>query len=119
MIVLNLGKLMTEQYQLSDYNVEERISDVYNSNLKEIHWNNSIDIPEGYECINLDDFNTTFENAAGIFKTTASIEEGKIVFKIEKTYKEHYLPKENWMDMVNFLHTAERVFMKKLLLKKK
>lgn len=118
-LVLNLGKLMTEQYQLSDYKVEERISDVYNSNLKEIHWNNSIDIPEGYECINLDDFNFTFENAAGIFKTTATIEDGKIVFKIEKTYKTHYLPKENWMDMVNFLHTAEKVFMKKLILKKK
>ena len=118
-IALNLGKLMTEQYQLSDYKVQERISDVYSSNLKEIHWNNSIEIPDGYECINLSDFNINFENAAGVFTTSATIEDGKIVFKIEKTYKAQYLPKENWMDMVNFLHTAEKVFMKKLLLKKK
>jgi hypothetical protein len=117
-IVFNLGKLMTEQYQISDYKIEERIADVHISNLKEIHWNNSIEIPVGYECINLNDFNISFENAAGIFKTTATIEDGKLIFKIEKTYKAHYLPKENWMDMVNFLHTAENVFMKKMILKK-
>ena len=117
-LILNLGNLMTEQYQLSDYKLEERIADVQISNLKEIHWNNSIEIPAGYECINLNDFNVNFENAAGLFKTTATVENGRIIFKIEKTYKAHYLPKESWMEMVNFLHIAERVYMKKLILKK-
>lgn len=117
--VLNLGRLMTEQYQIADYKVNERFCDVYNSNLKEIRWHNSIEIPEGYECVNLEDFNTTFENEAGIFKTSAVIKDGNIIFNIEKIYKTHFLPKEKWMDMVSFLQMAEHMFMQKLLLKKK
>lgn len=116
--VLNLGRLMTEQYQIPDYKVEERFCDVYNSNLKVIKWNNTIELPEGYSCVNLEDFNFNFENEAGIFKCTAVVENGKLVFNIVKTYKTHYLPKEKWMEMVKFLQIAEITYMKKLLLKK-
>lgn len=116
--ILNLGMIMTGQYNISNYKVEERFCDVFNSNLKTIKWNNSVEIPKGYSCVNLADFNVNFENEAGIFKTTAVIEDGKIIFSIEKTYKTHFLPKEKWMEMVNFLQTAEAMYMKKLLLQK-
>ncbi len=117
--ILHLGKLATEQYQISNYEVEKRKGDVYVSNLKEIRWVNTVDIPEGYTCINLEDFNILFENEAGIFKTTAEIKDGRIVFSVEKIYKSHFLPKDKWMEMVNFLHMAEKMYMKKLLLHKK
>lgn len=116
--IMNLGMIMTGQYNISNYKVEERFCDIFNSNLKTIKWNNSIELPKGYSCVNLADFNVNFENEAGIFKTTAVIEDGKIIFTIEKTYKTHFLPKEKWMEMVNFLQTAEAMYMKKLLLQK-
>ena len=74
---------------------------------------------KGYECVNLEDFNVSFENEAGKFTCTAILKDGKIELTMKKTYKSHFLPKDKWMEMVQFLQIAQETFGKKLLLSKK
>jgi hypothetical protein len=119
LLVLNLGKMITEQYQLSNYKVNERYGDVYNSNIRSLNWEVKIELPKGYTCLNLADFNKSFENEAGIFKTEVVEKDGGLVMKVTKLYKVNFLPKEKWMEMVNFLHEAASFYNKKLLLEKK
>ncbi len=119
MLVMNLGKMISEQYQLSNYKINERLSDVYTSNQRKFTWDIEIELPKNYKCINLDDFKQNFENQAGIFKSEVTEKDGKLVLKVTKIYKTNYLPKEKWVEMVNYLHEAASFFNKKLLLEKK
>lgn len=117
-LLMHLGQLITEQFKLPAFRVQQRQGDVYVSNLKDIRWNNRIEIPAGFSCVNLDEFNCSLENRAGLFSCTASVKDGFIDFSIAKVYKAEMLPASGWPDMVAFLHTAESMFRKKLLLKK-
>ena len=118
-MVLNLGRLISEQYQLSNYKVNERFGDVYNSNRRYFTWDINIELPKNYRCINLADFNQSFENEAGVFTTEVDEKDGKLIMKVTKIYKVNYLPRDKWMEMVNYLHEAASYFNKRLLLEKK
>jgi hypothetical protein len=118
-LVMNLGRLITEQYQLSNYKVNERFGHVYNSTLRMLTWDINVELPKGYKCVNLADFNQQFENEAGIFRTEIVESEGKLLLKVTKIYKASFLPKEKWLEMVTYLQQAASYYNKKLLLEKK
>lgn len=118
MLIMNLGRLISSQYNISNYKINDRKIGIYNSNLREISYELAIEIPSGYKPLNLEDFNVTADNEAGLFKAVATLEDGKIILKITKVYKTRYLPVEKWNLMVDYLHTAESYYYKKLLLSK-
>lgn len=114
--VLRLGQMITTQYHLSNFTKNERKCDIFNTNLRKIAYNIEIEVPNGFKPLNLEDFNVSFENEAGIFKAEAVMEDGKIILKVYKIYKTHYLPKEKWPMIVEFLQTSEKYYQKILLL---
>lgn len=118
-VTMHLGKMITEQFSHPSFRDDQRKQPVYISNLKQFKWETSVALPEGYRCLNLEDFNVEYENDAGRFTSRAVIEDGRLVFHVEKTYKTHYLPKEKWDEMTGFLRTAEAMFGKELLLVRK
>lgn len=117
--ILNLGMFISSQYDLSNYKVYDRKTNVHVSDLRELQWNSSIELPAGYKCVNLSDFNCNFENEAGIFKAEVQEVDGKLQLKITKIYKTHFLPREKWAQMVEFLQMADSYYNKKLLLEKR
>ncbi|MES2617197.1 MAG: hypothetical protein V4613_04920 [Bacteroidota bacterium] len=118
-LVMNLGKLITEQMEISNFKRNERMTNVYNSNLKEITWDITVDLPKGYKPVNLNDFICDFKNEAGIFKATIVQVGDQLQIKVTKIYTSHYLPKDKWSEMVTFLKQAVLFYEKKLLLEKK
>lgn len=114
--ILNLGNLITTQYHISNYFKTERQCDVYNTNLRQINYNIEIEIPNGYKPVNLSDFNVDFTNEAGSFKAEAVFENGKIILKVTKIYSFHYLPKDKWPVLVDFLQMTEKYYQKVLIL---
>lgn len=118
-LVMNLGRLITEQMEISNFKRNERLTNVYNSTNKEITWDITVELPKGYKPVNLNDFIGDFKNEAGIFKTTLVQEGDQLHIKVTKIYTTHYLPKEKWSEMVTFLKQAVLFYEKKLLLEKK
>ncbi|MBL7837705.1 MAG: hypothetical protein JNM67_09320 [Bacteroidetes bacterium] len=114
--ILNLGNLITTQFHITNYFKQERQSDVYNTNLRQYIYNIEIEVPNGYKAINLNDFNVNFSNEAGSFKSEASLVDGKIVLKVTKTYSFHYLPKEKWPVLIDFLQLSEKFYQQILIL---
>lgn len=117
-MIMNFGQLITEQFNISNYNVHIRNSDLYNSNQRQFINEASIELPEGYKPVNLDEFNVSVSNDAGSFTSVATYEDGKVTIKIIKTYKFYYLPKEKWSQFVDMIQTAESVYLRKLILTK-
>ncbi len=118
MAIIHLGKLITSQLDIENFKINERIGDVYNTNLRQFETNITLELPKGYKTLNLDDFNNNFENAAGIFKTEATLKGNTIILKTLKIYKTNYLPKDKWIEMIEFLKKAAIFFDKKLVLEK-
>lgn len=117
-LILNLGRLITEQMEISNFKNKERLTNINITNQKEIDWDIAIELPNGYKPVNLADFNQKFENSAGIFNATV-MEEGNIIkLKVEKIYKVNFLPKEKWEELTTFLKQAVLFYEKKLILEK-
>ena len=117
-LLLNLGRLITEQLEISNFNNHERYTNYYNSNQKSFYWDIEVDLPTGYKPLNLSDFNSNFENAAGIFNTTI-VQDGQMLkIHVEKIYTTNYLPKEQWSDFTTFVRQAVLFYEKRLLLEK-
>lgn len=117
-LLMNLGRLITEQMEVSNFKKNLRSTDVYITDMKEIQWSIDVELPKGYTPLNLDEFNTNFKNEAGIFNAKLTLEGNHIRINVTKIYNTHYLPKEKWPEMIDFLKTAVLFFEKKLLLEK-
>lgn len=114
--VVNLGNMITRQYHLSNYYKINRQCDVFNTYRRNFVYEVELELPKGFKPVNLEDFNIDFENEAGIFSAKAVLEDGKIVLKVKKVYKFLYLPKDKWSLVVDFLQTAEKFYLKKLII---
>ncbi len=117
-LLLNLGRLITEQLEISNFNNQERNTNFYNSNQKAFYWDIEVDLPAGYKPLNLPDFNSHFENSAGIFNATVTQDGQMLKIHLEKIYTTNYLPKEQWSDFTTFVRQAVLYYEKRLLLEK-
>lgn len=117
-IVVDLGKLITEQVEFSE--LEDR-SRKYNIDLKYHQTATShieLAIPEGYQPANLDDFNVKIDNDLISFKSTAKIEKGKVVLETTKEYKKVHASAADWAKMLEAMDAAAHTFQRKMLFEK-
>jgi hypothetical protein len=117
-MVLPLGRLITSQYQVSPYKVEERMTDINISHQRKYQWRIKVELPKGYQCLNLLTFNQKVENEAGLFESKLTEKDGFLYFNVDKIYKTHYLPKEKWLQMVEFLQKASFLYDQELIIEK-
>lgn len=116
MMVIKLGKLLTEQYYIDNYTAQRRKSDAYNQNQRSYISHIKLKLPEGFTPVNLDRFNVNIDNEAGAFKSETEIKEGYVIMNISKIYKFQILPKDKCNTLVELLQSAENLFERELLL---
>lgn len=114
MFVLDIGRLITSQIALSEFD-NKRQSDVYVDFVKKYEYIIDIKIPEGYKITNLDALKTMIQNEAGIFSVSIVHTKNGIQITTLKSYTTNYLPKEKWPEMVNFLNTAYQFSQQKVV----
>lgn len=117
-IVVDLGKLITEQVEFSE--LEDR-SRKYNIDLKYHQTSTThieLAIPEGYQPANLDEFNVKVDNDLISFKSTAKIEKGKVVLETTKEYKKVHASAADWTKMMEAMDAAAHTFQRKMLFEK-
>lgn len=117
--VLNLGSLITTQYDVSDYKMNERLTDVDNRYLRTIIWNIEVELPKGYKPLNINTFKINFKNKAGVFTSHLEEKNNKLIMVVTKEYISYHLPKTEWSEMVDYLYQAMNFVNLDLLLEKK
>ncbi len=117
--VLHLGKIIGDQLEMSRYDINERQTSLNNSNQRQISWKISIKLPENYEPLNLKNFNKNFKNMVGQFISSCTYKDNTLLLEIDKIYAFNHLPKENYIDLLEFLQQANYFFQADLLLKNK
>ena len=117
-LLVDVGRLISGQIALSAEDME-RHSDIVSNYVREYEYSITLNIPDGYEVMNADDFRYDLETKAGAFRAT--IDQSLYQFKVRtvKTYKVRALPKEEWNEMVEFLQEAYEFSQQKLVLAKR
>ena len=117
-LAVDLGRLIQSQTELAElddrtrkYQIDVNYHKTYASEV-------SVELPSGYNPINLDDFNSSVDNDLISFVSTAKIEGQKIIITTTKTYKKVQASAEEWEKMTLALDAAAHVFQKKLILEK-
>lgn len=118
MLILNAGMLIGTQKALQE-DEYERTKAVNLNHPRTLTNEISIEIPWGYEAKNLDAFNYDVVTEVGEFKSSATIESGKVVIKTEKAYTSCEFEAEKWSEMTKFLDAAWDFTQQKLVFAKK
>jgi len=116
--ILNIGELIGNQVEIRK-DAEERKYDVHMANARSFKNHIEISIPNGYTVEGIERLNVSIENETGGFVATARLQASKLVIDTNKMYKTHFIDKEQWPKMLEFLNVAYQFSQEKVLLHKK
>jgi len=116
--LVNLTGLIGPQLQVKK-DERERKFDINVGYARTINWNISLKIPDGYTAAGISELNSTVENETGKFSCEAKEENGSIVLKLTKIYKQANIEKDKWKNMLSFIDAAYNTSYKYVLLKPK
>ena len=85
---------------------------------RQIKWTINFAIPAGYNVYGLEDLQNKIDNETGSFISTASVQAGKLVIVVTKTYKQPRINKTSWAGMLQWIDAAYNFSQKKILLRK-
>ncbi len=115
--IVDIGKLIEAQVKIDKEEIE-RNTNIYFDYARSINNKLIIEIPAGYSVEGVERFNVSTENKYGGFTSKAKIEGDRVVIETLKHYDVIYVPKTDWISVVEFLNTAYNFTELKLLLKK-
>ena len=118
LLVMSLGKLITEQFEISNYKSNERQTNINIASQRQFNWKLNIELPKGFKLLNLEDFNKNFDNLAGSFKSIITQKGNTLTLDVTKTYKTNFLSKDKWLELSDYLKQAVIFYEKKLILEK-
>jgi hypothetical protein len=116
-LVFNIGKLIGQQVELTEEEINGRTVDVNYSTPRNIEYNISIKLPEGKTAKGLDGLNMSIVNEIGEFVSTAEQVGDVINVKTVKKYKNNSFGPSEWSKMVAFLEAGFQFTEKKVILK--
>lgn len=116
-LVFNIGKLVGQQVELSEEEINNRTTDINLSTTRAIENNIKITIPEGKSAKGLEELNMSVSNEIGEFTSTAEQVGNVITIKTSKKYKNRSFPASQWSKMVEFLEAGFQFSEKKVILK--
>ena len=116
--ILEIGKFIGGQVEIKE-DMQDRLYDIYMPYARSFVNEIELTIPEGYTVEGVEALNGEVKNKTGMFKSTAKVEDNKLIIEAQKVYKHNYEPKENWSQMIDFLEAAYQFSQQKVVLKKK
>lgn len=116
-LVFDLGKLIGDQVELTEDEINERESDINFHVARSIVNTISVEIPEGKTARGLDQLNMNVVNEIGEFVSTVKQVDNIIQIKTIKKYKNNSFSADQWSKMVEFLEAAFQFTEKKVILK--
>jgi hypothetical protein len=117
-LVVDLGRLMSEQFEIKDISDRKRVNAIDVNYTKAFDYTIKFTIPAGYKAVNLSDFVAQTENDLCSFSSTATEQNGTIVFHSVKEYRKVHAEANEWNKMIDVMDVAAKIFQKKLLLEK-
>ncbi len=114
--IVEIGRFIGKQVEITD-DIQERLYDIYMSYARSFVNEIELTIPKGYILEGWEALNMEVKNNTGIFRSTAKIEEDKLIIDVRKAYRNNYEPKENWSAMIDFLEAAYQFSQQKVVLK--
>lgn len=115
--LFDIGKLAGSQLDVTDKQ-RKRMENVYMPYARSLTNVIEIEIPKGYQAEGLENLNMKTDNSAGLFESSATITDNKLVLKVSKTYKKSFLKLQEWPQLLEMLDKAVSFSEQKLLLKK-
>jgi len=116
--LVNLTGLVGPQLQIKKEERDRKL-DINVGYARSLSWVINFKIPDGYTVDGIAELNTTVENETGKFSSEAKEENGMVVLKISKVYKQASISKTKWKDMLTFIDAAYNNSFKYILLKPK
>ena len=116
--VLNLSKLSADQMAFTDKQKAERRNDVYIDFPRAYRVTYSLTIPEGYEARGLDAYNQHVDNPYGSTRMEGRVEGDRALITVTKTYKQSFIPKSAWPEVMEFLKPGEKMNYARIVLSK-
>lgn len=116
--LVNITGLVGPQLQIKK-DERDRKLDINVGYARSLSWTINFKIPDGYVADGINELNTNVENETGKFVTEAKQENGVVVIKIQKVYKEANISKTKWQEMLGFIDAAYNSSFKYILLKPK
>jgi hypothetical protein len=116
--LVNLTGLVGPQLQIKKEERDRKL-DINVGYARSLSWVINFKIPDGYTVDGIAELNTTVENETGKFSSEAKEENGFVVLKISKVYKQANISKAKWKDMLTFIDAAYNNSFKYILLKPK
>lgn len=118
-LILSVGKLIGDQMKVEGRD-RERGVDAWRSSSLGIHWDITVNLPEGYKVSNesLAKLNTSLDNAVAGFTAKATTQDGKLRLVVDKVYKSRITPTANWAQLLKVLDMAYDFTQKQIVVKK-
>jgi len=116
-IILDAGKLIGEQWNPTE-NERKRNTDAYLPTCRTFETEIVIQIPDKYTVDNIDHLNVNFSNKYATFEAVAVIENNLIKIKTTKTYKQAYIPKEEWNKLIDIIDKTNGFYASSIVFKR-
>ncbi|HNP54064.1 MAG TPA: hypothetical protein PKK69_05590, partial [Ferruginibacter sp.] len=116
--LVNLIGLVGGQLQIKK-DERNRKHDISMGYPRMIAWNIKMKIPEGYTAEGMSDMAMNVDNSSGSYSCAAEQVGNEIVLTIKKVYKQNFLPKDKWTEVLAFVDAAYNHLHKYILLKPK
>ena len=118
-LILSVGKLIGDQMKVEGRD-RERGVDAWRSSSLGIHWDITVNLPEGYKVSkeSLATLNTSIDNAVAGFTAKATTQDGKLRLVVDKVYKSRITPTANWAQLLKVLDMAYDFTQKQIVVKK-
>jgi hypothetical protein len=113
--ILNIGKLIGKNKEFTDEEVNRK-HNIYVDAPHSVRWALILNVPEGYKVEGYENLITQTDNITGNFRSSARVENNKLIVDIIKVYKQVYYPLEQWPMMLEFLNAAVDFTQKQVVL---
>lgn len=113
--LVNIPGLIGSQLQIKKQE-RNRKYDISVGYPRTLNWTINFKAPDGYTVDGVKELNTSVDNEAGSFITTASEANGVVSINVKKVYKQANMPKDKWSKMLEFVDAAYNFTFKNILL---
>jgi hypothetical protein len=115
--ILTVGNLIGEQLQVKN-DQRERKNNIYMPYARTFNYEITFSIPQGYTIEGIEALNKNIDNEVGSFTSKAKLENGKLIFSVNKMYNHYYESVSNWPKLLEIVDAAYDLSQQKILLKK-
>jgi hypothetical protein len=116
--IFEVGRLMGT-YDGTAKKDSVRKVDIYMLCARQLNYNFSITIPDGYVVKGIDGLNKKVENNITSFVSTAKLDGKVLTITVNRTYNNNFEPLSNWPKLASVMNAAADFTAQKLLLEKK